>query len=82
MDTTEWRASRLPRRLAPAPTEEAAIARELGRGRKLARDRGSFLEGTTGSTRARREGLSGGVHDHHDEGHAARQAHSRARLSF
>lgn len=62
-------------------TEEAAMAHALEPGRKLARHRGSFLEGPTGSTRARQQGLSGGMHEHHDEEHAARQAHGRARLS-
>jgi len=60
----------------------AAIARELERGRKLARDRGGFLEGPTGLTRAHQEGLSCSVQDGHDGEHAARQAHGRARLSF
>lgn len=77
-----WRHSRRSRRLAPAPTEEAAMAHELGPGRKLAHHRGSFLEGPAGSTRARQEGLSGGMHDELDVQHAARQAHGRARLSF
>ena len=58
------------------------MAHELEPGRKLARHRGSLFEGPTGSTRARQKGLSGGVHDEHDEEHAARQAHGRARLSF
>jgi hypothetical protein len=54
------------------------MARDLEPGRKLARHRGSFLEGPTGSTRARQQGLSGGVHEELDEQHAARQAHGRA----
>lgn len=69
---TERRASSLPRRLAPAPTEESATARELMPGWKLARHRASVLQGLTGSTRARQKGLSGGVHDRLDEQHAAR----------
>jgi hypothetical protein len=58
------------------------MARELEPGRKLARHRGSFLEGPTGSPRARQQGLSGGVHGQLDQEYAARQAHGRARLSF
>ena len=58
------------------------MAHELQPGRKLARHRGSFLEGPTGLSRARQQGLSDGVHDQLDEEHAARQAHGRARLSF
>jgi len=59
------------------------MAHELEPGWKLARHRGGFLKGPTGlGPRARQKGLSGGVHDHHDQEHAARQAHGRARLSF
>ncbi len=54
------------------------MARELGPGWKLARHRGGLLEGEAGSTRARQEGLSGGVRDELDEEHAARQAHGCA----
>jgi hypothetical protein len=58
------------------------MAHDLEPGWKLARHRGGFLEGPTGSSRARQEGLSGVVHGQLDEEHAARQAHGRARLSF
>ena len=40
------------------------------------------LKGPTGLRRARQEGLAGGLQGEHDEEHAARQAHDRARLSF
>jgi hypothetical protein len=53
------------------------MAHELEPARKLARHRGSFLEGPTGSTRARRP-----CNREYDDEHAARQAHGRARLSF
>jgi hypothetical protein len=58
------------------------MAHELEPGRKLARHRGGFLEGEAGLVPRATEGLSGGGHDEHDEGHAARQAHGRARLSL
>ena len=56
------------------------MAHELEPGWELARHRGSFLEGQTGSSRARQQGPSCGVHDARDEEHAARQADGRARL--
>jgi hypothetical protein len=73
--------------LAPVPSPRAGCGQRRPPWRASSGPGGSsraiaaaFLEGPTGSTRARQKGLSGGLRGERPEEHAARQAHGRARL--